>query len=104
MSIQPESVPSDSSSGASRDSSICFHVCPAAPPAPPALTQRRRAPRRRLATAAAEQPAVRFVDYADAAAGRGALDIAGLLASAMDPDDRHANQLNALLMWPRLRF
>ena len=33
---------------------------------------------------------VRFVDYADVAAGRGALDVARLLASAMDPDDRRA--------------
>jgi Ser/Thr protein kinase RdoA (MazF antagonist) len=41
---------------------------------------------------------VRFVDYADAAAGRGALDVARLLASAMDPDDRHAIQRFLLLI------
>lgn len=33
---------------------------------------------------------VRFIGYADAAAGRGALDVARLLASAMEPNDRHA--------------
>lgn len=61
------------------------------------------APRGVLAGAeegAAAARTVRFVDYADAAAGRGALDVARLLASAMDPDDRHADQRFSQLIWP----
>ena len=51
------------------------------------------APRGVLAGAeegAAAAATVRFVDDADVAAGRGVLDVARLLASAMHPDDRRA--------------
>ena len=42
------------------------------------------------ADGAAGAAAVRFVDYDDVAAGRGGFDVACLLASAMEPEDRCA--------------
>ncbi len=49
---------------------------------------------------AAHAEQLRFIDFGDVAAGRGAYDVACLLASGMTPDERCVHARDAIRVWP----